>query len=685
MIPFAKIAGGAPSSVSGLTAHLQTQTLTDEQARLARYYQRGMVADSLMVICAKRVAEGSMDLGHAVDLLTDTEMPKIPKPTGEEQQRFMVWDQDHWVYTRDLDQEREEQRFRIEDRVTARLDVLVDRIERGLLDAPLAVVRPDIHPLALRGLGIAADGVLSDDAISALLSGHRADGTDIEGKRYAVTHSKHDPRTGEDRGSQPLGAMDFAPSPHKSVSVAWAFASPVEQAMLFNAHIEAARESVAYIANEIGQARIGEGGADGKVPGHVGWLEFTHHTSRRTVIEVTTDGVRFEPTEQRGDMDLHTHFLIPNAVFCEDGRIGSLDTRALAGFIMEADGHYQALLRQKLEAAGFDVGWDERTGAARMNLVTDDICAVFSKRTNMGEALARQTAKERGEDWDKLTPAQHATRMKNATQHHSQKRKGGKDDVADVEDWLRQAKEAGWQPPSSFMAPERKIELDHEQRIRQAYEIGLPWLDEKLQHQSVLKHWDARCAALRGLVAAGGYRGLDDVAAVTRLMREEGVLQYGEKTALLWGQEAGVRHVSVSTALHETQEKEFLTLAKAAAADRSGAFTAREVDAAARQSGLDFSTDHGKAQLKAIHTLGEGGRFGVAVGTAGAGKSAMLKVLTSAAEKRNIDVWGASLAWRQADDRLMAVSRKTASKPSACCWTGCRTVPSIWDRTACWP
>jgi hypothetical protein len=235
------------------------------------------------------------------------------------------------------------------------------------------------------------------------------------------------------------------------------------------------------------------------------------------------------------------------------------------------------------------------------------------------------------------------------------------------------------------MAPERKIELDHEQRIRQAYEIGLPWLDEKLQHQSVLKHWDARCAALRGLVAAGGYRGLDDVAAVTRLMREEGVLQYGEKTALLWGQEAGVRHVSVSTALHETQEKEFLTLAKAAAADRSGAFTAREVDAAARQSGLDFSTDHGKAQLKAIHTLGEGGRFGVAVGTAGAGKSAMLKVLTSAAEKRNIDVWGASLAWRQADDRLMAVSRKTASKPSACCWTGCRTVPSIWDRTACWP
>ena len=56
MIPFAKIAGGAPSSVSGLTAHLQTQTLPDEQNRLARYYQKGMVQDSLMVICAKQVA-----------------------------------------------------------------------------------------------------------------------------------------------------------------------------------------------------------------------------------------------------------------------------------------------------------------------------------------------------------------------------------------------------------------------------------------------------------------------------------------------------------------------------------------------------------------------------------------------------------------------------------------------------
>jgi AAA domain-containing protein len=167
-----------------------------------------------------------------------------------------------------------------------------------------------------------------------------------------------------------------------------------------------------------------------------------------------------------------------------------------------------------------------------------------------------------------------------------------------------------------------------------------------------MKHWDARCAALRGLVATGGYQGLEDVAAVTKLMREEGVLQYGEKTALLWGQEPDVRHVSITTALHEAHETEFLSLAKAAAADRSGAFTAREVDAAARQSGLKFESYHGKAQLKAIHTLGEGGRFGVAIGTAGAGKSAMLQVLTIAAEKRDIDVWGASLAWRQADDMV---------------------------------
>ena len=128
---------------------------------------------------------------------------------------------------------------------------------------------------------------------------------------------------------------DFCPTPDKSVSVAWAFAGPVEQARIYNAHLEAAREAVGYIAGEVGRARLGRGGQDGAEPGHVPWLEFTHHTSRRTQFSVENDTVKVtQDLGSPGDPNLHTHFLIPNAVFCDSGRVGSLDTAAIGGFIV---------------------------------------------------------------------------------------------------------------------------------------------------------------------------------------------------------------------------------------------------------------------------------------------------------------------------------------------------------------
>ena len=94
------------------------------------------------------------------------------------------------------------------------------------------------------------------------------------------------PKTGERKLGDSIGAFDFCPTPDKSVSVAWAFANQIEQARIFNAHIEASREAVATIAQHIGQARLGKGGEDGFEPGHVAWLEFTHHTARRVMVAI---------------------------------------------------------------------------------------------------------------------------------------------------------------------------------------------------------------------------------------------------------------------------------------------------------------------------------------------------------------------------------------------------------------
>jgi hypothetical protein len=102
-------------------------------------------------------------------------------------------------------------------------------------------------------------------------------------------------------------------------------------------------------------------------------------------------------------------------------------------------------------------------------------------------------------------------------------------------------------------------EPEREQRIRLAYEVALPFLAERLEHKAVLTHWDVRVAAARGLVHAG-FTDLSDISAVTRIMRAEGVEQYGELTALVWGLEEGKRYTSITTALHESQEREFIQL-----------------------------------------------------------------------------------------------------------------------------
>ena len=58
----------------------------------------------------------------------------------------------------------------------------------------------------------------------------------------------------------PTGSIDFTVSPSKSVSVAWAFSNSLEQAKIYDAHIEASREAVGYITDKMGVARTGAGG-----------------------------------------------------------------------------------------------------------------------------------------------------------------------------------------------------------------------------------------------------------------------------------------------------------------------------------------------------------------------------------------------------------------------------------------
>ena len=631
----AKIAGGS-AGTSGLTRHLMNNTLAPEPSILAAYYGRGAVIDTEMLEAARAIADGDLTFSESLDRMMSNYLS-----SGRDTESI------------GLHEKRTSERLAA---LTAR--ILADRDNNTeTLKAPVAVIRPDIHPLAAQGLGIRAGDILAPGEIDALLAGRRSDNKPIEGKAYAKERRLPvNPRTGADKRSMPIGSFDFTVTPAKSVSVAWAFSNDLERAKIFDAHIEASREAIGYLTDKLAQARIGAGGRGGTEAGHVAVLEFTHHTSRR-VTQTIEDGVSHVTIDQAaaGDPDLHTHHLVVNAVFTESGRVGSLDTAAIRGLRVEADALYHARLAERLRNGGFDVVLDQRTGSAKMLAVPDAVNLLFSKRTNMGEALARKAAAEQGQDWDALSPSERATRVHTATQHWEQKEKGGKDDVANVADWHRQATEIGWQPPQSFLAygppaPERDIAI----RRREAFEIAIEQLEGRLEQKAVITHHDLRVAAFQGLIHAGNAGGIADADAVTRIMREEGVKQYGEQTALLWGQEADKRHVSVTTELHEAQETEFISLARVAAEDRSGAIPARLLADKIAASGLDFTDAHGKAQRAAIERIGTGGRFGIIIGAAGMGKTTALKPLVAAWQDQGRAVYGASLAWRQADALIEA-------------------------------
>ena len=77
-----------------------------------------------------------------------------------------------------------------------------------------------------------------------------------------------------------------------------------------------------------------------------------------------------------------------------------------------------------------------------------------------------------------------------------------------------------------------------------------------------------------------------------------------------------------------------MTLARAAAADRTGALTPEQIDGpcAASRNGMawNFGHGHGLEQRRVIDALGTAGRFAVAVGVAGAGKTTLLRPLVDA-------------------------------------------------------
>ncbi|HWZ56341.1 MAG TPA: relaxase domain-containing protein [Verrucomicrobiae bacterium] len=137
-------------------------------------------------------------------------------------------------------------------------DYYAGRHDFDLSEGSIPVVRADTDRRLAQVLGITSDATLDREAFTNILSGHKADGSDLPG-----IHAKVRAYTEKDGTTRhKIAAMDFCFSAPKSVSVAWAFAATdAERNSILQAHRDAVADALKYAESVLAKAAWGTAAA----------------------------------------------------------------------------------------------------------------------------------------------------------------------------------------------------------------------------------------------------------------------------------------------------------------------------------------------------------------------------------------------------------------------------------------
>jgi hypothetical protein len=325
--------------------------------------------------------------------------------------------------------------------------------------------------------------------------------------------------------------------------------------------------------------------------------------------------------------------------------------------VKELGGVYQAKLARNLREHGINAVLDSKTGAARILDVPTHVAEHFSKRSHDIESSARRYAAEEGHDWQTMAGA-HRIKFLRRGVEETRQQKRHHDGDSDFTAWRKQAEDEIGYCHRSVLRPGQEQGLRPEvERHRVAYEVSLPLIEEALAGKAKLAAADFRGFATRGLIEAGiGDDPGRDIKAVMRLYREHGVRQNGEMTHILFGKDVPVRgkdRWSVTTAMHVDDERTVVGLAKRFAADRSDALSHDALERAAQaylasNPKIEPNGAQWIKQREVIERLGTGGRLGIAIGAAGAGKTTLMSPIVFAMREDGRHVHGIARGWKQA-------------------------------------
>ncbi len=494
-----------------------------------------------------------------------------------------------------------------------------------------ATWRPDMPAALAQAVGIDATRMPRDAEMTLLFEGRRAD-------------------TGEAWSQHPrkLSGFDLVFSPHKSVTLAAEFAeTPAESAAIWNAMDRANDRAMRHVAQVLGWARKGAGGEDGADPGVVGWISFRHHAARPTLqIQDGAGGQTYlMDSPVAGDPHAHIHNFLMNVVVTDDGRIGSLDTRALTDpRVKEFGAYFQMILADELRRLGAAIAYDAGKQAVVLTSIPEQVSKAFSKRDTQILRSARRFAETQGLAWDDLS----AERKLEIVEEASAEGRLGKMKSDERRIWREQAGALGWDHRTVMGEVAHPRRTDAE-RFDMAYAFAAKELAAEFHTAAVISHEKLGMYAARGLIGTGAAGGTADIEHVVELLERRGITLRGERVTLVVGMSDGqVRTTNTAQIRIETK---LAGLAQSAAKETSGALPVQALRQAIAAAGISFTED----QKAAIYALGRGGGLTLLTGVAGAGKTALLQPLVEAWEadiqfsKGGREVIGAATAWRQAD------------------------------------
>jgi hypothetical protein len=494
-----------------------------------------------------------------------------------------------------------------------------------------AMWRPDMPKILADAIGVDASRPPRDKELSRLFEGRRGD----NGEAW----SQH---------TRKLSGFDIVFSPDKSVSLAAAFApTDAERAMIRNGIDRAADRAMRLLASEVGWARKGHGGEDGAEPGAVGWISFRHHTARPTMqVQDGSGGETYLfDAPIAGDPHDHIHHFLMNVVATAEGRIGSLDMRALTDAKVKTIGAYfQIYLAEELKRLGIEVVVGADRQAIAIKAIPDAAKEAFSKRDNQILRKAKAFAKEQGLDWEEMSAEKKLDIMEEA----SAEGRLGKMQVDQDRIWREQAEKIGWRHETVLEKVDHK-EISEKDRFDRAYRFAARALAKEFDTAAVIDHDKLGMYAARGLIGLGAPGGPSDITRIVEMIEERGIELKGEHVALITGHSGD--KVRVTNFAQVRIEESLGALGREAVRDKSGALSIEAINRALARGGIDFTSE----QRAAIYALGEGGALTMLTGVAGAGKTTLLEPLVEAwkADRRfspdGREVIGAAIAWRQAD------------------------------------